>query len=194
MYRDNKQLRPRRFMLFYSAIFPLLFLVATDVKAANPTADYPSRPITYVNHSSPGANSDIFSRLVSDIVQSEKMLSQPLFVLNRPGGNGGIAMEYLFQRKGNPHIILNVSSSVFISTTILEKLPFNITSFTPLVTMAADGGVVVVRNDSPFKTFDDIIAEARKRPKELVQNPARCPDQSVEREPAFRLFKPGCGT
>jgi putative tricarboxylic transport membrane protein len=62
-----------------------------------------------------------------------------------------------------------VGSSTFISQPLMEKFPYNYKSFTPIVNLAVDGSVLVVRGDSPFKTIDDIISEAKKRPKELMQ-------------------------
>jgi putative tricarboxylic transport membrane protein len=73
------------------------------------------------------------------------------------------------ERKSDPYIILGVASNVYINTTLVEKLPYKINSFTPIANMGADGSVFIVRSDSQFKTANDIIAEAKKRPKELLQ-------------------------
>jgi putative tricarboxylic transport membrane protein len=167
--KNDKKWKSQFVISLFVAIFSLLLLAAVDGKAANPLADYPSRPIEYVVHSSPGGNNDIYARTVSDIFQKEKILSQPLMVLNKAGGNGSVAMGYVFGKKNEPHIILNVSLTTFIGVTLIEKLPYTIKSFTPIVNLASDGCVMVVRSDSPFKTADDLIAEVRKRPKELIQ-------------------------
>ena len=169
--KNDKQFKSLYAFLLWVPIFSLV-LMAVDGMAADPSADYPSRTIEYVVHSSPGGNNDIFARMVSDIFQKQNILSQPLVVLNKVGANGGVAMGYVFEKKGNPYIILNVTHIVFIGLTLREKLPYNITSFTPIVNLASEGCVLVVRKDSPFKTADDIIVEARKRPKELMQGGA----------------------
>jgi len=78
-------------------------------------------------------------------------------------------MGYLFEKKGKPNIILSAPSTTLIGTTLREKLPYNIKSFTPIINFAAQGSVLVVKKDSPYKTIQDLIAEARKRPKELIQ-------------------------
>jgi tripartite-type tricarboxylate transporter receptor subunit TctC len=64
---------------------------------------------------------------------------------------------------------MNVPLGNFIGTTLLENLPYDIKSFTPIVNMAVDGSALAVKSNSPFKTVDDLIAEAKKRPKELIQ-------------------------
>jgi putative tricarboxylic transport membrane protein len=172
MRREVMQLRTTCGLLLCVSILLMLLLIAIDSKAADPSADYPSRPIELVVHSGPGSGADMFGRIISDIVQKEKILSQPIVVVNKVGGGGAIAQGYVFERKGNPHIIHGASSSTFLVTPILEKLPYNYKSFVPIANTVVDGAVLVVRSDSPFKTADDIIAEARKRPKELIQGGA----------------------
>jgi tripartite-type tricarboxylate transporter receptor subunit TctC len=106
---------------------------------------------------------------VSDIVKQEKILSQPLVVLNKPGAGGGVVMGYVFERKGNPYLIMNTPINTFFTTLHLSKFPFDIKAFTPIAGTIIQAGFLVVKTDSPFKTIDDLIAEAKKRPKELIQ-------------------------
>jgi len=166
---NDNPLRLQYLLLLCAAIFSLLLLRVVDGKAADPSAEYPSRPIEYAVHSSPGGNHDLFSRMVSDIVKQEKILSQPLVVLNKPGAGGGVVMGYVFERKGNPYLIMNTPISAFISTTHLSKFPFDIRAFTPIAGTIIQAGFLVVKSDSPFKTINDLITEAKKRPKELIQ-------------------------
>ncbi len=48
--------------------------------------------------------------MVSEIMQNEKILNQPLVVLNKPGSGGAVAQGYVFERKGNPYLVLAVVS------------------------------------------------------------------------------------
>jgi putative tricarboxylic transport membrane protein len=150
-------------------IFILMFFIEVDSKAANPSADYPSRPIELVVYREPGSSQDMMCRRISDIIQKEKILNQPIFVVNKAGAGGAVSYGYLFEKKANPHVILLVATSNFLCVPLLEKLPYNYKSFTRIANLAVDGGVLVVRSDSPFKTIDDLINEAKKRPKELIQ-------------------------
>jgi tripartite-type tricarboxylate transporter receptor subunit TctC len=156
-------------LLLYVSIFMMLLLIAADGKAVDPSADYPTRPIECVIPGPAGTTNDILGRMISDIIRREKILSQPLVILNKPGSGGAVAMGYTFERKSNPHVILTVASSSFICTPLIEKFPYNLSSFTFIANLVVDGSVLVVRSDSPFKTIDDLIAEARKRPNELIQ-------------------------
>lgn len=167
MERDDRQWKTQRGLLFCMAIFSVLLLMVVDGKAAEPS--YPSRPIELVTHNAPGGAMDVFVRLISDIIQKEKILNQPLVVVNKPGSGGAISLGYALAKKGNPHVVVAVGTGSFLLTPLLEKLPYNYKSFTPIANMAVDGNLLVVRSDSSFKTVDDIIAEAKKRPKELIQ-------------------------
>ncbi len=166
--KKDKPLWYQYVLLIWVAISSLL-LVWIDGEAADPSADYPSKPIEYAVHSSPGGNHDLFSRRVSDIAKQERILSQPLVVINKPGAGGGVVMGYVFERKGNPYLIMNTPINTFFTTIHLSKFPFEFKAFTPIAGTIVQPGFLVVKSDSPFKTINDLIAEARKRPKELIQ-------------------------
>jgi putative tricarboxylic transport membrane protein len=166
---SDKRMRHQHFIRTCGVIFCVLFLMAVDGRAADRSGDYPSRPVECVVHTVAGGQPDIFSRLIGDIIKTEKLLSQPMVVVNKPGSGGAVAQGYVFEREGNPHVMLAAASGSFICTPLMEKLPYTYKSFTPIANMAMDGCVLAVRSDSPFKTIDDLIAEARRRPKELIQ-------------------------
>jgi putative tricarboxylic transport membrane protein len=169
MKKDDRQLVFQNGLHLCATIFSLLILMVVNGEAADPSANYPSRPIELVVHLGPGSNSDMFARMVTDIIQKEKVFSQPMVVVNKPGSGGAVSLAYTFERKGNPHLVLSVTLTTFICTPLLEKLPYNYKSFVPIANLVSEGGVLVVKGDSPFKTIDDLIVEAKKRPKELLQ-------------------------
>lgn len=153
------------------AIALLLFLTVT-ANGANPGDDYPNKPIEYATHVPPGGSMDVVGRVIQKVLAEEKILSQPLVIVNKQGSGGAVSYGYVFERKGNPYVILAVTSNSFLGTPLREKLPYNHKSFTPICNFIADGSVLVVKGDSPYKTIDDLIADARKRPKKLNQSGA----------------------
>ncbi len=173
MKRAHRQLRNQIGLLIYVATLSYLLLMAVDSKAANPSADYPSRPIEFVAPSGPGSAWDVLGRLMSDIFQKEKILSQPMVVLNKPGALNSVGMTYVFERKGSPYVVIGVTSNIIVTPLlVVPKLPYNYKSFTPIANLSTEGSVLAVKSDSPFKTIDDLIAETRKRPKELIMGGA----------------------
>jgi putative tricarboxylic transport membrane protein len=169
MKNDRSKYRLLAGLFLRFVICSLMLIVAVDDgKAANPADSYPSRQIEVVVHTGPGSSSDTFGRMLTESVQREKAFSQPMAVVNKTGGSGAVQLAYVFERKANPHVVL-IASSVFVTTPLVEKLPYNYKSFTPIANVCVDGSLLVVRSDSPYKTIDDLIADAKKRPKELIQ-------------------------
>jgi putative tricarboxylic transport membrane protein len=92
-----------------------------------------------------------------------------MVITNKQGSGGAVAYGYVFERKANPYVFLAVTSFAFLGTPLREKLPYNYKNFSPICNFIANGSVLVVKADSPYKTVDDLIADARKRPKKLSQ-------------------------
>jgi putative tricarboxylic transport membrane protein len=169
MKREIREIGVLNGLLFCVSIFLILFIRAIDVKAADPSVGYPSRPIEYVTHASIGGSMHVFGQIISDIIQKEKILSQPMIIVNKTGSGGAIACAYTYERKGNPHIFMAVASGSFLTLPLLETVPYTFKSFPPIANMAVEGSILAVRKDSPFKTIYDLIAEAKKRPNTLTQ-------------------------
>jgi putative tricarboxylic transport membrane protein len=169
MERASRQLRNQNGLLVFMAIFSSLFLMSVNSEAADPSADYPSRPIEFIAPSGPGSAWDVVGRLMSDIIEKEKMLTQPMVVLNKPGALNSVGMSYVFEKKGSPYAVIGVTGNIIVTPLmVVPKLQYNYKSFSPIANLSIEGSVLAVKSDSPFKTIDDLIAEARKRPKELT--------------------------
>src|ERR1700716_4131826 len=69
---------------------------------------YPTRPIEVIVHTSAGSGGDIVSRAVGEIVRREKLLPQPLQVVNRVGGSGALAFNFFKTKRGDPYYMLSV--------------------------------------------------------------------------------------
>src|ERR1051325_4963494 len=65
----------------------------------------PSRPLDIVVHSAPGGGSDVFARAVVEMIEAEKLLDQPLRVVNKIAGASLEAITYLVDKRGDDHTI-----------------------------------------------------------------------------------------
>jgi putative tricarboxylic transport membrane protein len=129
---------------------------------------YPSRPIEFVVHVNPGGGTDVFARLVAEVMTREKLVAQPLVVLNRPGGAGTVAFNYVKGKRGDPHTVLTVATGSFLAALARPELDLGLEHFTPLAFFARDPQGVMVLATSPWKTFEQLIAHARREPEALV--------------------------
>src|SRR3954469_267660 len=73
---------------------------------------YPTRSVEVIVHTSAGSGGDIVSRAVSEIVRREKLLAQPLQVVNRVGGSGALAYNYFKSKRGDPYFVLSVTGTL----------------------------------------------------------------------------------
>jgi putative tricarboxylic transport membrane protein len=129
---------------------------------------YPIKPVEMVIHTSPGAGQDVIGRLIADISSREKLLPQPFVVVNRPGGSGVVASTFIKSKRGDPYYLLSVSTTIILTAAHRPELGLGLEIYTPLALFGFDLQSVTVPIDSKFKTFKDLIDEARREPNSIV--------------------------
>jgi len=134
---------------------------------AGKAADFPSKPLEFVVQGA-GASMDILGRLLSNIIQENKLLSQPIVINNKGGAGGANQMVYVLGKKADPYVFFGTSTNLLLGTPMLNKLPYSYTDFTPIAVLCYDGSLVYVRSDSPYKSIQDLVADAKRRPKQLT--------------------------
>jgi len=142
--------------------------LAAGLAAAVFAQPYPSKPIEFVVHVNPGGGTDVFARLVTEIMNREKLVSQPLVVQNRPGGSGVVAFTYVKGKRGDPHTVLAIATGSFLTAAARTDLELGPEHFTPLAFFARDPQGVMVHADSKYKTFKELIDDAKRQPEAIV--------------------------
>ena len=130
----------------------------------------PSKQIEAVVHTGPGGGSDLLARAIAELLQKEKLISQRMQVVNKPGGGPAVAMSYLAEKKGETHTI-GFFTGVWV-TNPLTTAEANVTvkDLTPIVRLVLEPAVIAVKADSPYKNMQDFIEAAKKNPKKLAQS------------------------
>ena len=139
---------------------------------AAPAQTFPSRPIEFVVHTSAGGGTDIVARVVAEILTREKVVNQPINVMNRPGGAGAIAYTYFKGKRGDPHTIMTVASMTLLVQTTRPDMAMGLDHFTPIAFLAQDPQAVMVAADSPYKTFKDLVEAGKREPNALAASVA----------------------
>ena len=129
---------------------------------------FPARPIEMVIHSNPGAGQDVFGRLFADISAREKLLPQPFTVVNRPGGSGAVASTFMKSKRGDPHYLLSLSSTIVLALAQRADIGLALDIYTPVALFGFDLQSVTVPVDSKFKTFRELVDAARQSPDTIV--------------------------
>ena len=131
--------------------------------------EYPSRPITIVAPFPPGGVADLTARPVAAAM--EKVLKTPVGVVNKTGAAGAVGMQHVASSKPDGYTLLLALSSISIipeADKLFGRPPaFTVDQFAPIALISADPTILVVRAESPWKTAQEFIADARKRPGQI---------------------------
>ncbi|BBL24869.1 tripartite tricarboxylate transporter substrate binding protein [Comamonas terrigena] len=114
----------------------------------------------------PGGGTDLTARTLAVYVGEYTGLT--VIVENRPGAGGNIATDNVVRGQADPSNWLFVTQSQVITNPLLMKMSFEpMQELALLARASASPLVLIVRADSPFKSFDDIMAAHKKNPGSL---------------------------
>ena len=125
-------------------------------------ADYPSKDIKIIVPFAPGGAVDVTSRIIAEYA-NKHLNGVKVVVENRAGGGGVVGQTYAANAKADGYTVLAMTSSV-VTNPVLKKTGYEVADFAPVALYTLDPEVIVVPTDSPFKTAEDFVAEAKKRP------------------------------
>ncbi len=128
--------------------------------------DYPKRDVEVVVNTNPGDGVFMFAQAIAEGLTKNTDVN--FNVVSKTGGSGANQMSYVATKKGDPYYISTCQPST-ITTPIKNKLELTYKEFTPICGVIAEPYVYVVREDSPFKTFEDLIKYAKENPDKLIQ-------------------------
>ena len=135
--------------------------------AQEDVSKYPSKPITYICPVPPGTGTDLSIRLIAK--ELEKILKQSVVVVNKPGAALTVGTAAVASAKPDGYTIGFSGGPPLFFTPLLEKVPYH--PIKDLRMVAQYGGFnfgVIVKGDSPFKRFKDLMDYARQNPKKLT--------------------------
>ncbi|MFD1160772.1 Bug family tripartite tricarboxylate transporter substrate binding protein [Roseovarius aestuarii] len=133
--------------------------LAVTVSAGAALAEYPEKPITIIVPYGAGGDSDLTTRVWADAM--EKRLGVPVVVINKAGGGGVVGTAFVAAAKNDGYTLINAGLGNMLVTPNFSETPYSFDSFTPIVKMTAVPLAVVVKNDSPYNTFDEFVAAAK---------------------------------
>lgn len=142
-------------------------LLATAILPA-PAQDLPNKPIHIVIAFPPGGPTDFVGRLIADKVKEN--IGRTIIIENKAGANGAIGADYV--AKSEPDgttLFLTTLGAVGVTPHMRNDLPYNsLRDFAPVTLVVLNTTVLVVREDSPFKTTKELVAATKAKPGELT--------------------------
>ena len=126
----------------------------------------PTKPVTFIVANAAGGTGDRTVREIQRVVQAHRLMDVPIVIVNRPGGNGTIAMNQLVASRGDAHVLLLISGAN-LSAQIAGLTPYLHTDFSPIAIIMDEYFGVNVRPDSPVASISDLLNRLRKAPDAL---------------------------
>ena len=128
---------------------------------------WPNKPIRFVVPFAPGGTSEIVARSVA--AELTKQLGQNVFVENKPGGAGTVAMSDVANAAPDGHtIILGHVGTLAVNPYMLSNQPYDVNrDFIPVTLLAKVPNVFVIHTDVPAKDFRQFVAYVKNNPSKL---------------------------
>jgi putative tricarboxylic transport membrane protein len=126
----------------------------------------PSKAVEIILPTAAGGANDNMARLIQKGLQDNKLVTTPIVVINKAGGNQTLGAVYLRQNAKDPHYLLYSTSSVF--TTQITGLTQQVyTDLAPIALLMTEYSVISVAVDSPIKTVHDLLAKLKADPQSM---------------------------
>jgi len=134
---------------------------------ARAEGDYPNRTIRLVIPWPPGASADAFLRIMAE--QTGKRLGQSMVPDNKPGANGSLSGVALKDARPDGYTLGQIHTGTFRAALMTDKPAYDpLNDFTYIIQLSGSVHGIVVRTDSPYKTFEDLVAAAKADPEKLT--------------------------
>jgi tripartite-type tricarboxylate transporter receptor subunit TctC len=142
--------------------------IAAEAPAQTP---YPAKPIRVLVPYAPGGLTDVVARLYSE--QLRQSLGRGVFVENKPGASGIVAIEEMARARPDGYTIMigNISTNGLTPVLLAKKLKIDYERDVQIVTQLADVPVFFLATTTPFssdhfspKTFAEFLAYAKAHP------------------------------
>jgi tripartite-type tricarboxylate transporter receptor subunit TctC len=120
---------------------------------------YPSRPVEFIVPWGAGGGADQLARRTAKLLEGDLKVSFP--VINVPGATGNTGMAKLLSAPADGYSI-----AIFIADTLATlaggKGRYKLADIVPVGVMIRQPSGLFVKQDSKWKTFDELLADAKK--------------------------------
>ena len=147
----------RSFCLAVSAAFAAAPLHAFASQA------YPTRSVRIISPYAAGGGPDVQLRQAGPVLG--EALGQTIVIENKVGAAGVLAAQYVSQQEPDGYTLLMGSNTHLIQKILQPQLNFDpINDFVPISNLTSSPTVLVVSAAGPYRTIDDLVADARAKP------------------------------
>ena len=150
----------------------LTTLILATVAIAAQAQQWPTKPVRFVVPFAPGGTSEIVARAVAQELSTS--IGQTVFVENKPGGAGVIAMQEVSKAEPDGHtLILGHVGTLAVNPYAMPKHPYDVNKeFAPVILLARVPNILAVTPNVPAKTLKELVALAKAKPDTLTYGSA----------------------
>jgi tripartite-type tricarboxylate transporter receptor subunit TctC len=116
----------------------------------------PTKPIEFIATAGPGGGTDNFARAVQAAIVRNKLVDQPIVVVNKGGGSGAEGYTYTKAMAGDPYHVVFGTSNAW-QQPMVSKVAFKQSDFTPIAAMVQDEFLLWVKQDAPYHTVQEYL-------------------------------------
>ncbi|MGD9941886.1 MAG: Bug family tripartite tricarboxylate transporter substrate binding protein [Burkholderiaceae bacterium] len=151
------------------AVVAALMAVGLAWQPAAQAQEYPgSKPVRFIVPFPAGSGTDTMSRMLLE--QIRKATGATFVVENRPGALGQIGSDHVAKAAPDGYTVMMSSSATHSSGPhLVKKLPYDpLRDFTHMARLLTFDVALFVSSNSPYKSVNDLVADARKNPDKLT--------------------------
>ncbi|MGY2492510.1 Bug family tripartite tricarboxylate transporter substrate binding protein [Cupriavidus sp. CP313] len=157
-----------RFPRFLVAALTVTMFGAATAQPLAPVNGYPSQPLRIVSPFPAGGGNDAVTRVVA--TRLSQVLGQSAVTDNRGGAGGNIGTRYVAESKPDGYTVLTSQVSIMAVNPTLYRAPgFDpVKQFIPVTQVNAAPLAIVVSANAPWKTFEELAAQAKAQPQKIT--------------------------
>lgn len=139
---------------------------AFAMSSAPALAEYPEKPVTMVIPLGAGGSHDLNARIITSVIP--QYLGQAMIVRLTPGAGGQKGTQEVARSPADGYTLLFSHNYMDMLQQYVDDLPYDpMEDFISIARINYAPASIVVRADSPYETFEDLVADAKARPGEL---------------------------
>lgn len=131
---------------------------------------FPSHAITFINPFPPGGAADVVARPLVTLL--EPILKQPCIIETKAGAAGQVGGQVAASAKPDGYTLLvhivSISGFAEVDKLFGRQPKFTRADFIPIARLTAGPMVLVVNDQTPYKTVKELVDDAKKNPDKLI--------------------------
>jgi tripartite-type tricarboxylate transporter receptor subunit TctC len=133
--------------------------------AARAQERFPSRPISVIVPFPAGGATDVQMRALAEA--AARRLGQPVVIENRPGAGSTLGAAAVARARPDGYLVAQMTLPA-LRLPLMQRMAYDPRKdFTPIIHLTGYLFGIFVRAESPYQTWQDLVADARRRPGEV---------------------------